>query len=254
MSIAPTFKHAVESFEHGLEHYLDGSDRSRKFALLHLDQAIELFLKEKIVRLGKSIYKSDGTTLTLHEAFSSLKDLSLPERPRLEEVHDLRNTIQHKGLSPDPESTQFYVEIVYRFVKRFMQDELDQSLDVVISSKYCALMEGRPLEEAGEAAAAYNRALSLADPGQKVMTGYTALMLAGEVFDDKKLGKVSLRRTLREAAVSYGVTVSKVDKLLKSIFDIRNKVFHTSYVPSKSEANEFMQRVGYVLKILHCIA
>ncbi len=254
MSTAPTFKHAVESFEHGLEHYLDGSDRSRKFALLHLDQAIELFLKEKVVRLGKTIYKSDGTTLALHEAFNSLKDISIPERPRLEEVHDLRNTIQHKGLSPDPESTQFYVEIAYRFVKRFMEDELDQALDAVISSKYCALMEGRPLQEAAEAASTYNRALSLADPGQKVMTGYTALMQAGEVFDDKKLGMVSLRRILREAAVRNGLTVSKIDKLLKGVFDIRNKVFRTSYVPSKSEANEFMQRVGYILKILHCIA
>ena len=38
------FVHASESFEHGLEHYLDGAERSRKFAILHIDQAIELFL------------------------------------------------------------------------------------------------------------------------------------------------------------------------------------------------------------------
>jgi hypothetical protein len=76
------FQHAVESFEHGLEHYLDGSQKGRKFALLHIDQAIELLLKEKVVQIGKSIYKSDGTTLSLHETFSSLRDMKLPgKRP-----------------------------------------------------------------------------------------------------------------------------------------------------------------------------
>lgn len=52
--LSPMFRHAIESFEHGLEHFLDGTDRSRKFALLHIDHAIELMLKEKCVQLGKS--------------------------------------------------------------------------------------------------------------------------------------------------------------------------------------------------------
>ena len=50
--------------------------------MLHIDQAIELLLKEKVVQIGKSIYKSDGTTLSLHETFSSLRDMKLPgKRP-----------------------------------------------------------------------------------------------------------------------------------------------------------------------------
>ena len=78
MKQSPMFKHAIESFQHGLEHYLEGSERSRKFALLHIDQAVELMLKEKIVQLGKSIYKSNGSTLSMHEALKSLKELKLP--------------------------------------------------------------------------------------------------------------------------------------------------------------------------------
>ncbi len=70
MKQSPMLKHAIESFEHGLEHFLDGTEKSRKFALLHIDHAIELLLKEKCVQLGKSIYRGDGTTLTIHEAFS----------------------------------------------------------------------------------------------------------------------------------------------------------------------------------------
>lgn len=146
MNQSPMFKHAIESFEHGLEHYLDGSDKSRKFAFLHIDQAIELFLKEKVVQIGKSIYKSDGNTLGIHETFNSLKALSIPEQPRLEELHDLRNTIQHKGLTPDVGSTHFYIEIAYNFVKRFLNSELGSVPEDILSKKHMAFMEGQPLD------------------------------------------------------------------------------------------------------------
>lgn len=54
-NIAPMLIHALESFEHGIFHHLDNTDTSRKFAFLHIDHAIELILKEKVVRLGLSI-------------------------------------------------------------------------------------------------------------------------------------------------------------------------------------------------------
>lgn len=69
---SPMFTHAIESFEHALEHYVDGTTRGSKFAILHVDHAIEPCLKEKAVSLGKSIYKSDGQTLSMHEKFNSL--------------------------------------------------------------------------------------------------------------------------------------------------------------------------------------
>ena len=105
---SPILLHAIESFEHGLEHYVEGSPKSRKFALLHMDHAVELFLKEKVARLGKELYKSDGQTLNFHEVLRSLKDIEIPEKTRLQELHDTRNTIQHKGLTPDENTTNFY--------------------------------------------------------------------------------------------------------------------------------------------------
>ena len=73
-------RHAFESFEHGLLHYLEGTELGRKFALLHIDHAIELILKEKVVRTGQSIYRKDGKTITVHEAYAALVNIPIPEK------------------------------------------------------------------------------------------------------------------------------------------------------------------------------
>jgi len=135
--LSPLLRHALESFEHGMEHFQEGSDSGRKFSLLHIDQAIELLIKEKLVRLGKSIYKGDGTTINIHEAFSSItRELAIPERPRLESLHDLRNNIQHGGLSIDTFTADYYVTEAYKFVSRFLADELGLKLQEYLSPNF----------------------------------------------------------------------------------------------------------------------
>ena len=84
--LSPILRHSLESFEHGVFHYLDNTELGRKFALLHVDHSIELMLKEKVVRLGQSIYRKDGKTIGAHEAYTALEssNISVPEKPRLE--------------------------------------------------------------------------------------------------------------------------------------------------------------------------
>ena len=53
-------RHALESFEHGLLHYLEGTEVGREFSILHIDLAVELILKEKVVRNGVPIFRKDG--------------------------------------------------------------------------------------------------------------------------------------------------------------------------------------------------
>ena len=125
--------------------------------MLHVDQSVELFLKERCIQLGKSIYKSHGTTLIIHETFRSLeKEIEIPERPRLEELHDLRNTVQHKGLTPDASTTDFYIRVGYDFAKRFLETELSLPIADVLSRQHRALMEG---PEPPQAAPEFERAL-----------------------------------------------------------------------------------------------
>ena len=47
MSQSPLMKFAIESLEHALEQYILGTDKSRRFSILHCDQAIELEIPAK---------------------------------------------------------------------------------------------------------------------------------------------------------------------------------------------------------------
>ena len=244
---SPMFNHAIESFEHGLQHYLDGTEGSRKFALLHLDQAIELFLKEKIVRLGKSIYKNDGTTLTLHESFSSLKSLDIPERPRLEEVHDLRNTVQHKGLTPDQPSTEFYVRVLYEFAKRFLCEELDTVFETVIDARHRAFMEGVSIPEIEEVRAIFDTAKLAPTPSDKIVSGYTAMQRAVNFLSKPDAGITAFRTTIRHVANSRGISRDIIKPYLDTIMRLRSEVVHSEYLPSDNEADDFLEACKEVL-------
>ncbi len=248
MKQSPMFKHAIESFQHGLEHYLDGSERSRKFALLHIDQAIELMLKEKIVQLGKSIYKSDGTTLSLHESFNSLKDLKLKEQPRLEELHDLRNTVQHKGLTPDPDSTQFFIEIANAFVKRFLKEELDISYDSILSPKYSVLLQEEKLPEFEGVFSLLDAAEQKDNPVEKIITVYTALQRVVDIYSVTSDKKPSFRKTFKDIMSANGNNPQTLKPYLTKIMILRNNVVHSDYSPTIEEADSYYQGAWALLR------
>jgi DNA-directed RNA polymerase subunit F len=98
-----------------------------KFAVLHLDQAIELLLKEKVRKGGKSIYKNPKETISIWEAYRILEEelhCEIPEKADLELIYEERNTIQHKYANPDPDDTAFHVGNEMSFIKRFTKEEL----------------------------------------------------------------------------------------------------------------------------------
>jgi len=79
---------AFEVLEHGLWHFFrSDTTTDMKFALLHIDQAVELLLKEKVRASGRSIYKNPKETITIWGAYEILvNDLKckIPEKPDLE--------------------------------------------------------------------------------------------------------------------------------------------------------------------------
>ncbi len=247
MKQSPMLKHSIESFQHGLEHYLEGSERSRKFAVLHIDQAVELMLKEKVVQTGKSIYKSDGNTLSLHETFKSLKDFKLPERPRLEELHDLRNTVQHKGYTPDIESTQFYIETAYSFIKRFLDEELSIKCDSILPINYIALMDGLRLPDTEEVLTLLQEAKGIKDPTEKIVKTYTALQLVVDSCRDIFPGRILFRQTFRKFMKARGHDGVKINILLDVIMKLRNQVVHSDYSPTAKEADYFYSTAWNIL-------
>lgn len=255
MTISPMLKHGLESFEHGLEHYLDGTERSRKFAILHVDQAIELFLKERVIQAGKSIYKSDGTTISIHEAFNSLKnEAAISERPRLEELHDVRNIIQHKGFLPDHGTTKFYIEIAYEFAKVFLVDELKLSIDQVLSSQHRSLMEGTSVvkETPTELLENLETVKSSHSVVNQIFSAYTLLERAVAILPHSlnKSGKPVFKATIRNAAIANGYEKEEIEKLFKSIMMLRGLIMNRGYEPTEKDAKEYLKSVDKIFKII----
>jgi hypothetical protein len=137
--LSPLLRSGLEVLEHGLWHFFR-SDTSpdMKFALLHVDQAIELLLKEKVRASGRSIYKNPKETINIYAAYEILKELgvSIPERPDLELLHEERNNIQHKYASPLPEDAAFHIDKAIRFLKRFLLEELNVAIENHVPSDY----------------------------------------------------------------------------------------------------------------------
>jgi hypothetical protein len=140
IKLSPLLRSAFDVLEHGLWHFLRSTTSiDMKFALLHVDQAIELLLKERVRSGGKSIYKNPKETITIWGAYEILeKDLKclIPEKADLELLHEERNSIQHKSSNPSAEDTAFHIEKALRFVNRFVKDELNLNLADYISSEY----------------------------------------------------------------------------------------------------------------------
>jgi UDP-N-acetylglucosamine 2-epimerase len=147
-AISPLLRSAFEVLEHSLWHYFR-SDTSLdlKFALLHLDQGIELLLKERVRKFGTSIYRKDSKkeTISAWEAFEILanKGCGIPERADLELLHDDRNEIQHRYSAVTPEAAVFHMENGLRFVERFLKDEFGLDIRTVLSVEYITPILGK---------------------------------------------------------------------------------------------------------------
>ena len=113
-SLSPLLRSAFEVLNHGLWHFFRSNTAAdMKFALLHVDQAVELMLKECVRASGKSIYKNSKETITIWGAYEILTNelkVKIPEKPDLEFLHEERNNIQHKYLNPSPDDAAFHIQ------------------------------------------------------------------------------------------------------------------------------------------------
>jgi len=109
-----------------------------KFALLHVDQAVELLLKERVRSARKSIYKNPKETISIWGAYDLLNEIGvqIPEKADLELLHEERNNIQHKYANPSPDDAAFHVANAMNFIRRFVKDELGLDIKLFVSSEY----------------------------------------------------------------------------------------------------------------------
>jgi hypothetical protein len=137
--LSPLTRSAFEILDHGLYHFFrSNTAKDMKFAMMHVDQAIELFLKERVRAGGKSIYKNPKETISIYGAYDILATLSvsIPERPDLELLHEERNSIQHKFLNPSSDDATFHIQKAFSFIRRFVKDELKLDIKDYVPSEY----------------------------------------------------------------------------------------------------------------------
>lgn len=138
--LSPLLRSAMEVLEHGLWHFLRSETTpDMKFAILHVDQCVELLLKERIRLGGISIYKNPKETINIIAAYSIIDEkikCPIPEKPDLELLHEERNNIQHKYANPSPEDSAFHIENALKFIKRFLKDELNTNIEDFIPKEY----------------------------------------------------------------------------------------------------------------------
>lgn len=252
-SLSPILRHALESFEHGIFHYLDSTESGRKFALLHIDHAIELIFKEKVARLGQSIYRKDGKTITIYEAYTILENgnVSIPEKPRLEELHDFRNVVQHKGLTPDLHTTEFYVNEAYQFVKRFLLEELTIKLESYLPRPYIKAIEGIEEQVTSEIAKQFSEAETLFTIGtyeSAVISAFVALERAirSKVKDSRLSPLMNLIRHL----VEEGKITKDVLKKFSVVYNLRSRAIHSSDRISKEQARQVLNDLKEIWELL----
>ncbi len=137
--LPPLLRTSIEFLEHVLWHFFRSQTASdMKFALLHIDQAVELILKEKVRALGGSIYKNPKETISIWAAYDFLekKKCAISERPDLEILHEERNNVQHKFSNPSSEDAGFMMEKAVAFLRRFYRDELGVAIENHIPQEY----------------------------------------------------------------------------------------------------------------------
>jgi hypothetical protein len=138
--LSPLLRSAFEVLNHGLWHFFRSNTATdMKFALLHVDQAVELLLKECVRAGGKSIYKNPKETITIWGAYEILTGelhVAIPEKPDLELLHEERNSIQHKYANPSPDDAAFHIEKAMVFIRRVVKDELKLDLKDHVPSEY----------------------------------------------------------------------------------------------------------------------
>ncbi|MDM1397850.1 hypothetical protein HX049_11740 [Myroides odoratimimus] len=132
---SPLFHSSLELFAHSIEHFNWGSEKDRKFTILHLANSVELIFKDLLLDLGESIYKNPKETISISGAIDTLtkdKKIVIPNLNKLELLIDERNSLQHRYGFPNELTTIFYMEATYDFFRDFLKENYDLEIDKIL--------------------------------------------------------------------------------------------------------------------------
>lgn len=142
-------ENAMDSLVHGVEHHLYGRrNTDKKYVILHVFHAVELFLKARLAKHDESlIYKNrkNGNTVGVDGAIDLLiEEVKLPlfqyaeketEKQKkyklggkLNDLRKARNSIEHKEVSLNPDEVEKFLATAFIFLDNFVAEELGLNL------------------------------------------------------------------------------------------------------------------------------
>lgn len=167
---------AYSSLEHGVEHFLAGSDSDLKFTILHIFHAVELLLKARLANEHPLLVLqkpeddlNKGRTVDYYTMLRRLKNvgisLTAEDTKTLEYLHTVRNRIEHYEIAGDRSDIEEYVGRAMKFLDRFVERQLDTRLKDRLSSEVYKELE-RALYSYEERLARLQARMDKAIPGK----------------------------------------------------------------------------------------
>jgi hypothetical protein len=131
-------ENAEDSFRHGIEHFLEGSDPSNlKQAILLVFHALELFLKARLAKEHRTLIfvkpeladTANARTVNLEGAIQRLEvanlKLDLDSKKHIEHIQNLRNRLEHYEYEGNHEKTGNLLAVIIKILEKFLTTHLD---------------------------------------------------------------------------------------------------------------------------------
>jgi hypothetical protein len=262
---SPLFHSALDLLAHACEHYAIDSERDRRFVVLHLANAIELLLKDRLLDLGISIYQDRNPKLTksINKVFSDLEEanVQIPQRPIIELLIDDRNTLQHRFGSPNSIMVKYYVDNTLRFFRDFMNAafglELREYLSNLLDRSTFAYIY--PVSETSKDILLQARSVARIHPSSSILTAWMELekkvnklrqSLEKQSKTEEEWFRFPASSFLRHLLGDYMTRTSETERLRREIIHLsvmRNNVVHTRTDATAEDAENYIQEVEQVL-------
>jgi hypothetical protein len=245
MPLSPIMKFSLESLEEALEQYNKGTEKGRKFSILHCDQSIELILKEKLRSMGCPIFikGKSGQTIDFHTALDTLvnqKGVKIPELANLQLIHEERNLIQHKGATVSTNETEFYVKEGFDFIKRFSRDELNIEIKDHLGTKQYNTFEKSKQSDKILSKITESEEYNMTS----LLLNYRELeILTRSVLE--KMGYKNKHFSFRESLEILQASKFKIRDIEKilAFIRLRNSAAHTEKIPTRKEIEPLLDEV-----------
>ncbi len=260
---SPLFHSSLDLLAHACEHYVSGKERDRRFVILHLANAIELLLKDRLLDLQISIYLKPKQTKSITNVLSDLEKHSVmvPQKHIIELLIDERNTIQHRFSSPDSIMVKYYFDNSLRFFEEFMNAafglELREYLSNVLDEPILTYIY--PVSEASRDILLQARAVAKVHPASSVLTAWMEIekkvselrkTLERQSKKDEVWFRFPASSFLRKLLDEYIPRTSEMEKLRRDIVQLsvmRNRIIHARMDANAENAEDYIMKVEQIL-------